>query len=133
MATGEGRETSSECLIRELIEELDEISRPSPFPSKRIRFRRIRTIVEEPQFIPALGKVQYRIFEIHEFDDGDLPKEEMVDALAAAGVGSKDLIWATADEMKRGRHLDGGIIGSHAPYLFGTERYRGDDAMFHYQ
>lgn len=134
------REKYHECLRRELLEELREAGLKLSIPDILV-FRPVRTIKEGPYRVDGEGYLQYRIFEIYELDTShehlQLFERAMIDtarshtrALTAKKKSQATLLFATPEEIRRGRSKSGLLIGHHAGYLFGSKRIRPELPMF---
>jgi hypothetical protein len=88
-----------------------------------MQFRFVRVVEEGPEHVVSQGYDQFRRLEVYDLDDS-VASEAFVAALDEYSRSSPDLIWTTADRMKRGRDGKRNVIASHSPYLFGKERFR---------
>jgi pimeloyl-ACP methyl ester carboxylesterase len=130
-ASGIGRETAHECLSRELSEELKQADmevRPEEIAG--LRFVHVRTVHEGPDHIAAERYLQRRIFDVYDPVADSVAARELVGRIKSHASTSKEMVWATSQEIIRGRHRQGHVIGAHSPYLFGQTRYRSQDPAF---
>jgi hypothetical protein len=126
---GRGRENAQECILRELGEEFAEIGFETglvKLPDVRLSF--VRTVREGPEAIAGENYVQFRTFDVYEVV-AESARDFLSNIQAHAAV-ERDLFWATSNEIIRGRHRSGHVIGAHSPYLFGQTRYRSQDPPF---
>jgi SMODS-associated NUDIX domain len=127
LARGDGREAPIECIRRELREELMEVKLDAGLVPDDVSLHPVRTVTEGPEFIPALGCSQFRVFDVYELDQNAAANYELIRALVDQSSRSLDLLWVSAESAKRGRAPTGQVVAAHAPYLFGEERYRVGD------
>jgi len=128
----EDRESTVECLSRELKEELSEIKLAKPLASSlRLEVRKIRTVEEGPEFVAPQNYDQFRILEVYEATPHDRASWSFFEELVAAGSGAPDLLLADGREIIVGRSSDGRLIGDHAAYLVGRRRMRSEVPPFH--
>jgi hypothetical protein len=117
----QGREVASECLRRELKEELKEINISSIISTPNIvHVKLIRKVEEGPERILGLPYKQYRVFEIWEPTDTNF--DNICKKLFNSGKNNKKLLIANTHEILRGRASDGRVIGHHTAYLIGRKR-----------
>ena len=125
------RESASDCLKRELAEEVREAGLKKIKDPDNVPVRLVRSVHEGPEKIPGQAYTQYRIFEIYELDSpkGRLKdlQERLVDE---ATQGHKNLVLAHAEEIISGRDASGHLIGHHAGYFLGEKRIRPESPMF---
>ena len=126
--SGVHRETSDECLRRELTEELGEVGLALPQVGD-LQFRQVRARAEGPEYIEGEGYWQYRIFEVYDIEPSTAARA-LLDMLQTHSVDSKDLLWVTAPEIKRGRASSGDLIAPHTCYFLGVKRFRIHDPAF---
>jgi 8-oxo-dGTP pyrophosphatase MutT (NUDIX family) len=122
---GDGREGPTECIRRELREELMEVGLDAALVPDDLRIHPVRTVTEGPEYIPALGCSQFRVFDVYELDHNADVNQGLIQALV--DCSSRDLLWVSAESAKRGRAPTGQVVAAHAPYLFGEDRYRVGD------
>ena len=117
------RETSNECLQRELSEELLEAGCSVSSLHEKATFAFVRAVEQKPFPVLAEGYSQYRHFEV--FDLNGIPDERQafVDFLIDQATRCPDLLWVSAKEIIRGRADGGQLIGNHSAYLLGSELY----------
>jgi hypothetical protein len=127
-AGGSYREDTTECLCRELAEELGEsgLERLVPYAS-RLTFTQVRTVYAGPDDIPGTPYRQLRRFEVCDLVVSDPAARQLrTELIRAAGDGAvPTVISASAADIMHGR-CGGALIAGHAAYLFGTERTRPD-------
>lgn len=124
------RESYTECLIRELKEELTEVGiHIHKFPGN-IQFRHVRSKIERPRYLESIDCYQFRIFEVYEILSKSKQENSLLNKIHASIQTNHDLISVSSDEMKRGRSDAGYVIGPHSYYLLNHKRYRDDDPMF---
>ena len=124
------RESASDCLRRELREELTDVGLSDTLIPTGLRFQHIRTVEEGPEFIPSLGCKQFRVFDVYEIVEESRESQQLVQTLFENANSSSDLVLVDAESAKRGRASSGQVVGAHTPYLFGTRRYRDGDPLF---
>ena len=130
-AGGNGRETAHECLSRELSEELTQANlQVQSEEIAGLRFVHVRTVHEGPDHIAAERYLQYRIFDVYDPVADTIAGRELLSRIKSHATTSNDMLWATSQEIIRGRHRQGHVIGAHSPYLFGQTRYRSQDPAF---
>jgi len=128
---GHGRESASECLHRELQEEMAEAGLQSQSDEiSGVRFVQVRTINEGPEAIAAEHYLQFRIFEVYDLVAASSKGAELIRRLEAHATLGGEMIWVTSQEIIRGRDRNGHVVGAHTPYLFGHTRYRSQDPAF---
>lgn len=126
------RESSQECLYRELKEELREanITNSAKIPEQR-HFKLVRRILDGPRRVPGEHYRQFRVFEIFDINNPNREVRALTKTLVKAVRGrSTHLILATSEEIKRGRTRKGDVIGHISCYLIGRRRLRPDEPMF---
>lgn len=125
-----GREGYAECLRRELTEECLEIGISLLPDFESLHFEHVRTVQEGPYSVPALGYSQYRNFGVYDLDLGHSEGAAVLDAVREQTKRNSNLLWATAEEIIRGRAAGRQAIGGHAAYLLGSRRFRFDGPVF---
>jgi hypothetical protein len=128
---GHGRESAGECLQRELREETAEAG--LKIESEKLtglRFAHVRTIREGPEPISGESYLQYRVFDVYDLVVESAYGREVLRKIQAHANLGKKMIWATSQDIIRGRDRSGRVIGAHTPYLFGQRRYRSQDPAF---
>jgi hypothetical protein len=127
---GRHRESDSECLRRELGEELAEIGVPTLVSSvNKLEFRFVRAVQEGPDLLPGEEGWQLRILHVYEFNLDHLATRQFRDALVSLAAGHDHLVVANEREIRRGRAA-GKLIGSPTAYLLGQRRIRPDGPPF---
>lgn len=121
---GAYREDVSECLHRELVEELGEVGLSGLSGDVRgLSFASVRTVVEGPQPVPGKPYWQMRRFEVHDL----VTASEWATRLrariveAARDPGAADVIRATAAEIVRGR-CGRALVAPQSAFLIGSAR-----------
>jgi hypothetical protein len=124
------RESDSECLRREVREELHEIGLPDLAPDvDHLEFRFVREVLEGPYFIQGDERWQVRIFRIYELDTDSLRSRQFRERLLDHTNTTENLSLASRTEIRVGR-VRGHAIGHHAGYLLGQRRIRPDLPSF---
>jgi transcriptional regulator with XRE-family HTH domain len=128
---GFGRESSEQCLIRELKEELKEagLSGNLNCPTD-IEFRQVRSVAEGPASVPGQLYKQYRIFEVLDPITGNRETDEFLRRLFEMAHQHSNLLIARSQEIYAGRSKSGVVIGPQSGYLLGKKRIRPDDPLF---
>lgn len=126
------RESYSECLLRELKEEISEAKLPKHLvcPNK-LSFRFVRRVIEKPQYIESIRCHQYRIFEVYDLYPMPEEYERFVLKLFKLEETNKNLLSVCHEEIQKGRAKGGEVIGPHTQYLVGRKRNRQDDPIFY--
>jgi pimeloyl-ACP methyl ester carboxylesterase len=128
---GHGRETAQECLQRELREELAQVGLQLELDELAgVRFSHVRTVREGPELLAAENYHQYRIIDVYDLDLESAQGRDLLSKIQVHADRGKDIVWATSQEIIRGRDRFGNLIGSHTPYLFGKVRYRSHEPAF---
>lgn len=124
----DGRETSLECLRRELAEELREIGH-SELASDidRLQFVAVRHVLDGP--LKAVGRPyrQLRFFDVWDLDPSTAEALRLRDALVAlaADPAEDGAVCVTADEIMHGRS-GRAYIAPQSAYLVGDRRFHAD-------
>ncbi|TMR06993.1 hypothetical protein ETD83_02300 [Actinomadura soli] len=129
--SGAYRESATECLRRELAEELNEVELPHLVPHvRRLTFSHLRTTTTGPEPVAGKDYLQLRRFEVHDLCVGDAAAHQLRIELVRAGadVSVPLVICATSAEIRDGRHRRA-LIGGHAGFLSGDRRYLPDLPM----
>lgn len=127
-SSGAYRESSEECLVRELVEELGEVGYPEVAEQVGgVRFNHLRTVVEGPAQVPHKPYQQLRYMEFYDLVCTDRRSLRFRTALfeLAADEEVTTVIGATPDEILYGRS-GRSLITPHAAYLVGEVRTRPD-------
>ncbi len=128
---GDDREKESECLRRELLEEITEVGlRKELSIPTALRVRLVRKVTEGPEKVPGYHYTQFRIYEIWEPDEDDSKVRDLLASLFRTAAHHKDLLVANSDEIVKGRARDGRHIGNHCTYLIGGKRLRPEAPPF---
>ncbi|WP_062441095.1 hypothetical protein [Herbidospora daliensis] len=126
--TNSDRESVTECLRRELAEELAEIGHSElAAGTEALTFKSVRKVVERPRRIPGKEYWQLRVFEIHEPVSSDERTWRMLQHIIALAQDpeEKGVILATSQDIIDGRREEY-LIGPQSAFLFGKQRYRQD-------
>lgn len=127
--SGIARESDTECIKRELQEELSEIGLANLTDSiDKLEFIFVREVLEPPVVVEHLGYMQLRIFRVLELDTRVGAAASLREELLKTSKTNERLILATADQIRLGRA--GGLIGHHAGYLFTKSRVRPNEPEF---
>jgi SMODS-associated NUDIX domain len=127
----EERESYSECLLRELKEEIAEagLSKEITFP-ERLNFRFVRKIIEKPEYLKIISCYQYRVFEVYEIYPIQKECEDLLNKLFILAQSSRNVIRVSQSEIIRGRANRGDLVAPHTTYFFNHKKYRPDDPIF---
>ncbi|MEU6644570.1 hypothetical protein ABZ863_18725 [Saccharomonospora sp. NPDC046836] len=123
-ASGAYREDAVECLQRELVEELTEVSFPELADAvPATRFSHLRTIVEGPSPVPGRPYRQLRRFEFYDLVCANQAaaslRERLLELADAPDVST--VISATSSDIGQGR-CGKALIAPHSAYLAGEQR-----------
>jgi len=125
------RESASDCLSRELNEEVREIRlNTSLTPPAIIQVRQVRTVEEGPEKVPGHSYMQFRIFEVYDVISNSVECINFLKKLIEMSETSSDLLLADSAAVVAGRCRDGRVVGHHAVYLVKRKRIRPDAAPF---
>jgi hypothetical protein len=122
--SGAGRESATECLRRELAEELAEVNHPELIPEvATLEFTPVRVIRQSPHPEPGSDHLHLRRFEIYDIAVSDNPaathfKHRLLQL--AEDPTSPLILAASARDIEYGRHQTK-LIGGHTAYLLGTK------------
>jgi SMODS-associated NUDIX domain len=126
--SGVGRESSDDCLRRELAEELEEVGFPDAVQDiGLLRFRFIRTVTEGPTADRNTSNLLLRIIAVYELDPEHPQSAKADDRLFRLGGCGDRVLLATSAEIARGR-AGNAIIGSQSCLLYGSTRSYEDPA-----
>ncbi|MFI7680051.1 hypothetical protein [Actinophytocola sp. NPDC049390] len=125
--SGAGRESATECLRRELAEELDEVGHPELIDDvASLEFTPVRMVETGPHPEPGTDCLHLRRFEIYDIAgtaDNPAAARFKQRLLNLADARTADLVMgASARDIEHGRHATGLIDGQSA-YLMGTTRF----------
>jgi len=128
--TNENREHFSECLRRELSEELEEVDLLSRVSLPNVNFRHVRSMWEGPEPVPGEIYTQFRIFEVYGLAGTRRETKRLRKRLFDLATNHEDLLVVSAKEIIAGRCSSGELIAPHAVYLVYDKRVRPDLPMF---
>ena len=128
---GEDRESATDCIAREVREEMLEIglSKQLILPPKA-RFRPLRVVTEGPESVVGKHYTQFRQFEFYDFASEDAKVSAFVDKALELGRAHPGLLVASAEEILNGRSKDGRHIAHHAAHFFQTKRVPREEPLF---
>jgi hypothetical protein len=127
-AGGAYREDTTECLRRELGEELAESGLASLVPcTRQLSFSPVRTVSAGPDAVPGQPYRQLRQFVVCEMVMRDAAAQQLRNELIRAGADDAvpSIICVTAADISYGRAAEA-LITAQAAYLIGTERIHQD-------
>jgi hypothetical protein len=122
------RESPTECLSRELTEELAEAGIQDPLlRPNRLEFEKLRIVFEGPQEIKSdISYTQLRIFEVFDIarasDDARQFEETLIAHARRQRSKHRSLLLVSEREIFAGRAGTGEVIGNPAGYLFTQKR-----------
>lgn len=125
---GTGREPSTDCLRRELVEELGEVGHPElTHLSPAVGFSPVRKVIDGPWNVPGEQYRQIRFIEVYDLLRDRPEADELRTALLALSrdPGDSQVIGATRQEILRGRSGLHQILPQSA-FLLGDRRVRED-------
>lgn len=123
-----GREPATECLRREMIEELGEVGHPELAPlAQAVSFSPLRTVVDGPMKVPGEAYRQIRFIEVYDLLPDRPEAAELRAALLALArtPDSPHVIGATRQDIVRGRSGPHVVLPQSA-FLIGDRRERED-------
>jgi hypothetical protein len=116
-ATGTGRERLA--LAREIEEEMLEIGVTSIKKHlRRPEFELIRVVHEGPKRVPERDYHQYRLFEILKLREECPHSAALADFIRGQAERNPRMALVSTDEIRKGRLLDGRLVGDSAGYLY---------------
>lgn len=127
-ASGAYREDTTECLRRELGEELAECGLESLVPyTRRLSFSPVRAVSAGPDPVPGRPYRQLRWFAVCELVMSDAAAQRLRAELVQAGTDDAvpPVICATAADISYGRAAEA-MIAAQAAYLIGDSRIHED-------
>ncbi|MFD8818845.1 hypothetical protein ACFV23_47035 [Streptomyces sp. NPDC059627] len=127
-AKGEGRESATECLRRELDEELAEVGHPDlGVDLTSVDFVAVRTVLDGPRRVPGQPYRQLRLMEVCDLDPASAGATELRRRLLDLADDPADggVIRVSAYDIEYGR-LDACYIQPQSAYLFGARRLNAD-------
>jgi hypothetical protein len=127
-ASGAYREDTTECLRRELGEELAECGLGPLVPySRQLSFSLVRAVSAGPDAVPGRAYRQLRRFAVCELVMSDATAHRLRAELVRAGMDDSvpSVICATAADISYGRSAEA-MIAAQAAYLIGDSRIHED-------
>jgi hypothetical protein len=127
-ASGAYREDATECLHRELVEELGQVGHPcQPAELYDVEFVPVRVVMEGPHAVPNRQFRQLRRFEVYDIANTSTAAMRLRRRLIELGqnLTVPGILWATADEIVYGRS-GSALIAPQSAFLMGTRRYLPD-------
>ncbi|CAM5704619.1 SMODS-associated NUDIX domain-containing protein [Streptomyces aurantiogriseus] len=125
---GADREPATECLRRELVEELGEVGHEELVPlAREVSFRPVRKVIDGPMKVAGESYRQIRFFEVYDLV-ADKPAAEELRATLLALAANPDedhVIGANRREIARGR-ADRHVVLPQSAFLTGDRRLRED-------
>jgi hypothetical protein len=128
LATGENHESATECLRRELVEELAEVGHPDLSTNvHEIHFNRVRKVVDGPRKVSGRDYHQIRFLEVWDLDLTNPAAVFLRDALLRVGHDADDsgIICAEAPDISHGRR-DAHYVAPQSAFLIGDRRLQAD-------
>jgi hypothetical protein len=128
---GEGRESATECLRRELREELAEVGHPTVgVDVSTVDFVAVRTVLDGPHRVPGQSYRQVRLMEVCDLDPTSPASAELRQRLLelAEDPTEAGIIRVSAFDIEYG-HRDSCYIQPQSAYLFGERRLNADLPM----
>lgn len=120
--TGEDRETATECLRRELAEELADAGGQGLLGDvAALTFRRVRIVMEGPRRVPSQSYRQLRRFEVYDLAVTDEASARFRRQLIDLSDDPQTVQCATAAEMATG-WCRASPVAPHSGYLVGPKR-----------
>lgn len=130
LASGTDREAYEQCLLREIVEEIEELSLPETPLAQNLTFRHIRRVEDGPKRIPGKNFLQFRIFEVMELNGDSITNKEFCDWLFEIASQSPNVAICNEEDIQHGRLEHSGVIGSHAETLVGRRVSRPDQPLY---
>lgn len=124
------RETTRECLIREINEELfgeSNLISPKDIDLSKLEFRYVRSYLEKAT-IDESNTLQFRFFEVHDLGMESEASQALAKFLTT--VSSKNLLWVDEKDIRVGRTSGNKAIG-HAAVLFVNDKLTRPDGPLH--
>ncbi|MGY3521010.1 SMODS-associated NUDIX domain-containing protein [Micromonospora sp. PTRAS2] len=125
---GDDRESGSECLRRELREELAEVGHPALAPlTEHLRFELVRTVSEGPRPTPGKQYSTLRSFEVYDVVPDTPEATELVRRLVALGrdPAETQIVLVSASDIEEGRS-GAHLISPQSAFLLGNRRIHQD-------
>jgi hypothetical protein len=125
---GVDREPATECLRRELIEELDEVGHNELVSeAQEIGFRFVRRVLDGPIKVAGESYRQIRFFEVYDLalDKPDAVELRTTLLVLAADPAESQIIGASRREIARGR-AETHVVLPQSAFLTGDRRLRED-------
>lgn len=122
--SGRGRESATECLRRELTEELAEVNAPELIPDvATLTFALVRTIRQPLHSEPGSNLLHLRRLEIYDLkvaDDETAARFKRQLLERAEDPAVEHIVGVDARDIRHGR-CNAGLIGGHSAFLIGTK------------
>jgi hypothetical protein len=115
------RESSSECLLREISEETKEAGLKMQIP-KGLQFKLVRRIEEGPEKVRGKDYLQYRLFDIYEPHYEHSKASIFYRRLSTFTESTRDLKFVDAAQILSGRVDSEYLVGHPATYLIRKKR-----------
>ncbi|MGW5566708.1 SMODS-associated NUDIX domain-containing protein [Streptomyces tendae] len=125
---GDGREPATECLRRELIEELGEVGHEELADlAQAVAFQHVRRVIDGPMKVAGETYRQLRFLEVYDLLTDRPEAEELRSALVALANEQTEagVIGATRREIALGR-AGAHVVLPQSAFLVGDRRYRED-------
>lgn len=122
------RETATDCLRRELVEELGEVGHEELIPlAREVGFRSTRRVIDGPLKVPGESYRQIRFFDVYDLVPDKPEAVRLRDALLelAADADEQRVIGVNRVEIARGRAQTHVVLPQSA-FLAGDKRFRED-------
>lgn len=125
---GAGRESDSECLRRELREELADVGLPGLAPVvESLDFVVVREVSELPVLAEQTSCWQIRVLRVYDLEPTNLSGISLREQLLREVKANSRLALASADDIRHGTVRDGTgtrMIGQQSSYLFNNHPVR---------
>ncbi|MEE1817852.1 hypothetical protein PUR59_22875 [Streptomyces sp. SP18ES09] len=122
------RETATDCLRRELVEELGEVGHEELVPlAREVVFRSARRVIDGPLKVPGETYKQIRFFDVYDVVTDTPEASRLRDALLelAGDADEGRVIGVNRVEIARGR-AQSHVVLPQSAFLAGDKRYRED-------
>lgn len=122
------RETATDCLRRELVEELGEVGHEELVPlAREVGFRSARRVIDGPLKVPGETYKQIRFFDVYDLVTDKPEATRLRDALLELADDTTEglVIGANRAEIARGR-AQAHVVLPQSAFLAGDKRFRED-------